>query len=325
MPTHTPHFPDLLFEDTARLRRWESLLMEAFEQAGFRELQPSLILREATEADAVRFFDGEELVALRRDFTEGIARMLVRRFASPPPRLSYAGPVFRRPVQAWEPVERFEVGCERIHEDPLQSGEADAELAALMMAVPARLGLGTCVLHLGHAAMLRRPLEIEGLPTELAARVVLDLDRRALHRVAETLAGHPARTRLMIHAEMLLAGPDGLASLQAMEASPYAGLLERELAHLREVYRAHAQRLPEGLSLRIDLADVRGLNYYTGPTLRLWAQGAQQELASGGRYDRLYPELGKPWFAAGFCVRLTRLLDLGIQRPDLFRSTGAKA
>lgn len=325
MPTHTPHFPDLLFEDTARLRRWESLLMEAFERADYRELQPSLILREATESDAVRFFDGDELVALRRDFTEGIARLLVRRFASPPPRLSYAGPVFRRPVQAWEPVERFEVGCERIHEDPLQSSEADAELAALMMAVPAHLGLGDCMLHLGHAAMLRRPLEIEGLSGELAARVVLDLDRRALHRMAETLAGHPARTRLMVHAEMLLAGPDGLASLQAMKASPYAGLLERELAHLGEVYRAHAQRLPEGLSLRIDLADVRGLNYYTGPTLRLWAQGAQQELASGGRYDRLYPELGKPWFAAGFCVRLTRLLDLASLRPDLFRSTGALA
>lgn len=325
MPTHTPHFPDLLFEDTARLRSWEARLMEAFAHADYRELQPSLILREATDADAVRFFDGDDLVALRRDFTEGIARMLVRRFATPPPRLSYAGPVFRRPVQAWEPVERFEVGCERIHEDPSLSSEADAELATLMMAVPGQLGLGGCMLHLGHAAMLRRPLEVEGLPPELAAQVVLDLDRRALHRMADTLAGHPARTRLMVHAEMLLAGPDGLASLQAMEASPYAGLLARELGHLAEVYRAHAAGLPEGLSLRIDLADVRGLNYYTGPTLRLWAQGAQQELASGGRYDRLYPELGKPWFAAGFCVRLTRLLDLATLRPELFHLAGAKA
>ena len=66
--------------------------------------------------------------------------------------------------------------------------------------------------------------------------------------------------------------------------------------------------------------------YYDGPlgpeyapaatTLRLWAPGAQHELAAGGRYDGLFPELGRPWFAAGFCVRLTRLLDLAETRPE---------
>jgi ATP phosphoribosyltransferase regulatory subunit HisZ len=70
--------------------------------------------------------------------------------------------------------------------------------------------------------------------------------------------------------------------------------------------------------LRVDLADVAGLGFYTGPTLRLWAPGAQQELAAGGRYDRLFPGLGRPWQAAGFCVRLSRLLDLAATRPDLF-------
>ena len=68
----------------------------------------------------------------------------------------------------------------------------------------------------------------------------------------------------------------------------------------------------------MDLADVAGLDFYTGPTLRLWAPGAQQELAAGGRYDSLFPGLGRPWKAAGFCVRLSRLLDLAATRPDLF-------
>ena len=71
-----------------------------------------------------------------------------------------------------------------------------------------------------------------------------------------------------------------------------------------------AGHLPPGLTLRLDLGDLRGMGYYTGPTLRLWAPGAQRELASGGRYDGLYPDLGRPWFAAGFCVRLTTLLEL---------------
>ena len=40
-----------------------------------------------------------------------------------------------------------------------------------------------------------------------------------------------------------------------------------------------------------------------------------------GRYDRLFPELGRPWNAAGFCVRLTRLVDLAETRPELFNET----
>ena len=79
--------------------------------------------------------------------------------------------------------------------------------------------------------------------------------------------------------------------------------------------------LPAGLVLRLDLADVKGLGFYTGPTLRLWAPGAQQELAAGGRHDTLYPELGRPWYSAGFCVRLTRLLDLAEAKPELFDET----
>jgi ATP phosphoribosyltransferase regulatory subunit len=64
------------------------------------------------------------------------------------------------------------------------------------------------------------------------------------------------------------------------------------------------------------MGDLRGLGFYTGPTLRLWAPGAQRELAAGGRYDGLFPELGRPWFAAGFCVRLTTLLELGDPKED---------
>ena len=68
----------------------------------------------------------------------------------------------------------------------------------------------------------------------------------------------------------------------------------------------------------LGLADVAGLRFYTGPTLRLWAPGARQELAAGGRYDGLFPQLGRPWYAAGFCVRLSRCLDLEETRPNLF-------
>ena len=280
--------------------------------AGYRELHPSLVMRDPLDPSTVRFFDGDQLVALRWDFTQALARTLVRRFQEPPPRLSYAGPVFRRPANSWDPVERFEVGCERIQEDPEARGEADRELARLLMAVPGILGLEGCLLHIGDTALLRRPLEAEQIPQALGAELAQALDRRSIHRAAELLEGHPAKERLLAHAQALLAGPDGLQCLEALGKSPYAGLLEKESAQLAALYGELSAHLPQGLTLRLDLSDLRGLGFYTGPTLRLWAPGAQRELAAGGRYDDLYPDMGKPWYAAGFCVRLTTLLELGV-------------
>jgi ATP phosphoribosyltransferase regulatory subunit HisZ len=320
MPTHTPHYPDLLFPAARRLRRWEGVLMALLDGQGYQELRPSLVLREPVEDLSIRFFDGDHLVALRWDFTVALARMLVRRFPEPPRRISYAGGVFRRSGQPWEPVEHVEVGCEHIHPDPAESPEVDVELARLLMSIPSAVGLKGGILALGHAALLRRPLEAEALPAPLADRLVWALQRRSLHRAAEALQDHPAARRLLAHAETLLVEPDGEGSLAALGQSPYATLLEGERAHLQRALAALRPLLPSELALRLDLADVRGLGYYTGPTLRLWAPGAQQELAAGGRYDGLFPELGRPWFAAGFCVRLTRLLDLAETRPELFET-----
>ncbi len=318
MATHTPHFPDLLFTGAARLRRWEGRLMGLLADSGYSELRSSLVMREPHEEASLRFFDGDQLVALRWDYTTALARMLSKRFAEPPSRVSYAGPVFRRATQPWEPVERFEVGCERIHEDEAGRDEADVELAKLLMAVPRLLGLRGAILQLGSAALLRKPLEQEKLPDPLADAVTRALSRRAPHRVEEALGPHPAARRLLTHCEFLLSGLDGFEALKALDRSPYAKLLEGEQEHLQKTLEALAPLVPQGLQLRLDLADVQGLSFYTGPTLRLYTPGAQAELAAGGRYDGLYPELGKPWFAAGFCVRLTPFLDLAETRPELF-------
>jgi len=318
MPVRTPHFPDLLFGSAARLRRWEGALMGLLADHGYRELHPSLVLREAIPDGALRFFDGDDLVALRWDFTMALAGLLARGFPEPPARVANAGAVFRRPLQPWEPVERFEVGCERIQPEGEFSTEADVELARLLMAIPGVLGLKSAILHLGNAALVRRPLEAEGLFSGLADEVVAALSRRAPHRVAQAMKGHPAAARVLAHAEALLSELDGPRTLEALKASPYAALLEEERDHMDRALKSLLPILPPNLELRVDLADVAGLDFYTGPTLRLWAPGAQQELAAGGRYDRLFPDLGRPWKAAGFCVRLSRLLDLAETRPDLF-------
>lgn len=292
--------------------------MTLLEQAGCREMHPSLVMRDPVPEGALRFFDGDDLVALRWDFTVALAGVVTRRFPEPPGRISYAGAVFRRPLQPCEAVERFEVGCEFIQQKGEPDGDTDLELAQLLMAVPGAIGLRNTILHLGNAALVRRPLEAEQLTPEQTQAVVAALSRRAPHRVRQVLEGHPAAERLTAHAEALVSELGGAEALKALDASPYAELIQADRKRMEQALASLLPILPEDMTLRLDLADVEGLDFYTGPTLRLWAPGAQQELASGGRYDGLYPELGKPWQAAGFCVRISRLLDLAETRPDLF-------
>ncbi|MBS1784065.1 MAG: ATP phosphoribosyltransferase regulatory subunit [Acidobacteria bacterium] len=318
MTLRTPHFPDQLFDATAQLRAWESALLNLLLDNAYREVRPSLVLREPMAQSALRFFDQDELVGLRWDYTESLARLFASRFPEPPPRVAYAGPVFRKSSAPWEAVERTEVGCERIQEAHQDPDDADQELALLLLAVPKTLGLKRCLLHLGDAALWKGPLEAEKIEGPSAAAATRALHRRAPHRVKEALEGHPAADRIATHAALLAAEPDGLAGLTALEGSPYTDLIAPQVQRLAERFKALLPLAPSGVELRLDLADVSGLDFYTGSTLRLWAEGATADLAAGGRYDGLYPELGKPWRAAGFCVRLSTLLDLRSSRPGLF-------
>jgi ATP phosphoribosyltransferase regulatory subunit len=312
MPIQRPHFPDLLFDQTVRFRAWERSLSELFVARDYREICPSLVMEKMRE-DAVRCIDGDRVVSLRWDFTEALATLLASRFEPPPGRVSYRGAVFRRPVHDWEPVERFEVGVESISSAG-GSRAADRELLQLLLEVPARVGLQGAVLQLGSAALLALPLQQEAIAGTMAQDVATWLSKRAPHRVHDALNAHSACARLVRHTECLLSGE--------VEKSPYAGLLEQareELAETESVARA-AMAGGAAISLKIDTADVAGFGFYTGPTLRLWAPHAAFELGAGGRYDGLYPSLGKPWRAAGFCIRLARLLDLADAHPELFAS-----
>jgi ATP phosphoribosyltransferase regulatory subunit len=314
MPVQRPHFPDLLFEQTERFRKWERLLSDLFTARGFREVSPSLVT--ATLKDhSVRCLDGEKVVGLRWDFTEALAALLATRFFDAPGRVSYRGAVFRKPVSDWEPVERFEVGVEYVSQE-ISTSDVDRELLSLLLEVPSRIGLQGGIVQLGSAALFAIPIAKENIDDALARELAGWLSKRATHRVYDTLNGHAARDRLVKHMECLIHGE--------LQASPYLSELHGARAEL-EATAAYARSVMQpSISLRIDMADVAGFGVYTGPTVRLWAPHAAFELGAGGRYDRLYPSLGKPWNAAGFCIRLARLMDLEAAHPELFVSSKAE-
>ena len=86
-------------------------------------------------------------------------------------------------------------------------------------------------------------------------------------------------------------------------------LCEACAAHFADV-RAHLDAL--GVSYRLEPTLVRGLDYYTRTAFEFYrrgAEGQQQALGGGGRYDRLVELLGgKPTPGIGFGIGLDRVV-----------------
>jgi ATP phosphoribosyltransferase regulatory subunit len=313
----------LLFGAARERRRLERMLAERLERDGFAEVllpvldyyDPYRVLAAGAERELYRFVDRDgELLTLRGDFTPMLARLLAPRVGSLelPARLYYRGDVVRNretgPVGARE---QCVVGVELLdslgtsEEAPLHP-RRDEELLALLIELlglvvgfdPARATDGErgVTLVLGWAGVLDEVLA--GEAEELAA----GLQRR--DRAA--VRAHPVLHQIVEHGLPAEPGALGAASGAAVEA----------LIDLRDRFAA---RYP-GVALHIDLAElaaVRGAGlgparrgYYDGLVFQAFHHGVAQPVASGGRYDTLFRELGAALGAAGFQIALDVLLGI---------------
>jgi len=64
----------------------------------------------------------------------------------------------------------------------------------------------------------------------------------------------------------------------------------------------------------IDLGDVSGLDYYTGLVFKVYVAGAGSRVGSGGRYDDLTINFGRPEPAVGFVLELDALTEVLTRR-----------
>ena len=95
------------------------------------------------------------------------------------------------------------------------------------------------------------------------------------------------------------------AKVVAVELSPESA--RRAVAGLAEVHRLlTAYGLGEAVLL--DLAEVRGFDYYSGVNFEGYVEGFGAELVGGGRYDQMLARFGTPCPATGFAFDVNRLL-----------------
>ncbi len=252
--------------------------------------------------------------ALRPEATAGIVRAYVQhglQTLPQPVRLSLSGAMFRydRP-QAGRFRQFWQWDVEAIG-DP--GPAVDAEIIELGVRFYAEAGLRDVNVLLNSIG-------------DPACRPAYVAELRAYFGAAERQLPELERERLATNPLRLLDSKDpAMAALLAAAPRSVERLCDACRDHF-EAVQAHLQTL--GLRYRLEPTLVRGLDYYTRTAFEYYREGAegqQQALGGGGRYDGLVELLGgKPTPGIGFALGLDRVVlalseagEAGAARPGV--------
>jgi ATP phosphoribosyltransferase regulatory subunit len=97
---------------------------------------------------------------------------------------------------------------------------------------------------------------------------------------------------------------------EAQRVLPALPGIQDALAHLQWL----ASHL-DGASVTFDLSDLRGYAYYSGARFSMYAPGASDALARGGRYDEVGSVFGRKRPAVGFSMDIKSLVGVAADRP----------
>jgi len=320
-----PHgLSDLFFGVAARRVRLETLLAGTFSRWGYTRIIPPVfeyyenIAAEAgpqLREELYRFFDREgRTLALRADFTIPIARIVATKlYDLPMPlRFFYSGSVFRHEEpRAGRRHEFTQLGIELIG---ARTTAADAEVIALAIEALRAMGLNDFRLSIGQAAYFKAL--IAGLPLsgEQVVQLKEAIERRAgaqLARILQPLPIDPEHKQILLRLPVWRHGPHWLEDARALciDSPTHAAIDDLQAVLARLEADGYAE------SLSVDLAELRGMEYYTGIVFRGFMPGIGYPIVSGGRYDELIGHFGKELPAIGFALEIERVM-MGLVEPD---------
>jgi len=284
----------------AVFERWgyARVITPAFEYEDVLALGLGGAARDAT----VRFVEPSSgrVVGLRPDITPQIARLAATRFADEPGplRFAYEGTVVRLERGARSQRELIQAGVELLG---VAAPYGDAEAMALATEALAAAGLSRPTLSLAHLAVAREIFTTLGLAEEALQAARERIAKRDAEGLADVLrdAKGPASVRRFVEQLPALAGDVSLLDKARKDAPTPA--IRRAIAELQEVV-ALLRELGVAADLHVDLAEIRGFDYYTGVRFQAFVSGVASPVAQGGRYDDLLARYGGGRPAVGFAV-----------------------
>jgi histidyl-tRNA synthetase len=267
---------------------------------------------------------GDRLVALRPEFTASIARLATTSLKNEPKplRLLSVGTVYRydepqrgRYREFWQ--SNFElVGSVK--------PEADAEIVLLTNSLMALLGLQGYAFKIGHIGVIRGILSQEGVDEKTQNAVLQRMDKKEYDAALKLVESDKCRG--MLKGLIEIRGNDWLDTVEQLQnyvaSYPKAKAAVENLAEVLKLVTESSN-----VSLTVDPAFARGLEYYTGMIFEVYISGLEIALGGGGRYDKIIEAFGgEPTPAVGCAHGIDRVaIALQTQKTTLAAKTVKKA
>jgi len=316
---------DYLPHAVAKLRRIEHEVLACMRGWGYEQIMTPTIEYYDTVGVASATSDQKlfkllnqrgTTIVLRSDVTAPIARVASSLLKEQPfpLRLSYHANVFRAfEEEAGREAEFFQTGVELIG-DP--SPEADAEVIALAIASLKAAGVPSFKMAVGHVGFLN------GLFGDMLPGRAEEQERLKERLLQRDYVGYRAVLRELKLEEPVLLELESLLRLrggqevcdQAMQLRVSEGARDaiRHLCEMWDVLGAYGVQD----QVLIDLTMIGDFSYYTGMTFEGYASQLGFPVCSGGRYDNLLSQFGRPAPATGFALKTTRMLEVVEDEPE---------
>lgn len=310
---------DYLPDAVLKLRRIERRALACMQRWGYRQIiTPTLEYYDTVGAASstsdrklFKLLDKKgTTVVLRSDLTAPIARVAGSLLKEEPfpLRLSYHSNVFRAfEDEAGREAEFFQTGVELIGD---ASADADAEMVALAIACLKAAGVRDFKIAIGHVGFLN------GLLEDTMGGSKADQDGLKDRLLQHDHVGYRALLRRLDLTDTLRAQLEDILRLrggqeickQALELT-HDQTAREAISHLCEVWDVLKDY---GVSehVLIDLTMIGDFSYYTGMTFEGYAADLGFPVCSGGRYDTLLQQFGRPAPATGFALKTNRILEI---------------
>jgi len=308
------HIADVLPSEARHIEELRRSLLDTARGYGYELIMPPLLEHldslltgtgEALDLQTFKLVDqmSGRMLGLRADTTQQAARidaqLLNRRGVT---RLCYCGPVLRtwpdRPHVSREPLQ---FGAETYGH---AGREADLETLELALACLEVAQVRTACVDMADIRIVRSLLEPVQLDESGQRAVYAALAAKDASELASLSRDFPAASREGLRALPQLYG-DGAVLDEARRVLPATAAIGVALDDLQWL----ANRVA-GARLSFDLADLRGYAYYSGAHFAVYAHGASDAVAKGGRYDAVGAAFGRRRPAVGFGLDLKQLVGI---------------
>jgi len=313
------HIADVLPSEARHIEEIRRDLLDMARCYGYELVMPPLLEHlesllsgtgEALDLQTFKLVDqlSGRMMGLRADSTPQVARIdahLLNREGVT--RLCYCGPVLHtRPSGPHATREPLQFGAELYGHTGL---EADLEILTLALDSLQVAQVGAIRVDMADARIAHALLKDLPLDTVQLSQIHAALATKEASELRSLLRAAPATISAALVNLLQLYGDVSVLE-EAQRVLPALPDIQTALTQLKWL-ASHVQ----GASVSFDLADMRGYAYYSGAMFSLYAPGASDALARGGRYDEVGLVFGRRRPAVGFSLDIKALVSVAAGRP----------